>query len=139
MRAKEFIIEGPFDSIKTAADTVSGVSSQLKGGFNQGYKKMDKILSPSKWGSDDSSDDATPSAKFVPHTAKEMLTRASTGQKLYNDDLTVIASLRSALSKHTVRTNQDPAALDQALKTLAQTRVADKSQAAMFAALAKDL
>ena len=139
MKIQDILAEGPFDTAKAAADTVTSVGGQLKGGFDQGYKKMDKILSPSKWGSDDSDNDAAPAAKFVPHTAKEMLTRASTGQKLYNDDLAVIASLRSALSKQTVRTKQDPAALDQALKTLSQTRVADKNQAAMFAALANEI
>jgi hypothetical protein len=137
MRISELIVEGPFDTAKAAADTVTDIGAQLKGGFNQGYNKMDKILSPSKWGQD--KDVASDTAKFVPHTARDVMTRASTGQKLYNDDVATITSLRSAISKGTVRTNQDPAALDQALKALAQNKVADKNQTAMFAALAKEI
>ena len=136
MKIRDVIVEGPFDTVKAAADTVTSIGGQLKGGFDQGYKKMDKILSPSKWGS---SDDAAPAAEFVPHTAKDVMTRASTGRKLYNDDMGTITSLRSAVSNGTVRTSQDPAALDQALKALAQNKVADKNQAAMFAALAKEI
>ena len=138
MKIRDVIVEGPFDTIKSVAGNVATATAQARDEFNRGYKKMDKILSPSKWGSADADDNNT-QVKFAPHTAKEMLTRAATGQKLYNDDLAVIASLRSAISDQTVRTNQDPAVIDQALKTLAQNRVADKTQAAMFAALAKDL
>jgi hypothetical protein len=137
MRAKEFIIEGPFDTVKAAADTVSNISSQLKGGFDKGYNKMDKLLSPSKWGKD--SNDEKSVAKFVPHTAKDVLKRASTRQKLYNDDIATIASIRSAISKGVVKTKQDPNAINQALKTLSQTKVADKDQASMFAALANEI
>jgi hypothetical protein len=138
MRAKEFIIEGPFDTAKAAADTVSSIGSQLKGGFDQGYNKMDKLLSPSKWGKD-SNDDKKSVAKFVPHTAKDVLKRASTGQNLYNDDIATIASIRSAISKGIVKTKQDPNAIDQALKALSQTKVANKDQASMFAALANEI
>jgi hypothetical protein len=137
MRAKEFIIEGPFDTVKTAANTATSIGAQLKGGFDQGYKKMDKILSPSKWGQDKEVDSNT--AEFVPHTARDVMARASTGQKLYNDDIATITSLRGAISKGVVKTKQDPAALNQALKALAQTKVADKNQAAMFAALSKEI
>jgi hypothetical protein len=137
MRANEFIIEGPFDTVKAAADTVSSISSQLKGGFDQGYNKMDRLLSPSKWGK--GSNDEKSVAKFVTHTAKDVLKRASTGQKLYNDDIATIASIRSAISKGVVKTKQDPNAINQALKTLSQTKVADKDQASMFAALANEI
>lgn len=129
MKIRDVIVEGPLDTIKS----VASATNQAKTDFNQGYKKMDKILSPSQWGKADSS-----TAKVIPHVAKQMLIRASTGQKLYNEDLKTIASLRSAIAAGTLKTNQDTDALDLALKSLAQTRVADKNQAAMFAALAKE-
>jgi hypothetical protein len=138
MKIKELIAEGPFDTIKSVAGNVATAAAQTKADFNRGYKKMDKILSPSKWGKDDT-DDTTTAAELVPHVAKQMLTRASTGQKLYNDDLKTIASLKGALAAGTLKTKQDPTALSQALKSLAQTRVADKNQAAMFAALANEV
>jgi len=138
MKIKELIAEGPFDTVKSVAGNVATATTQAKSNFNQGYKKMDKVLSPSKWGKDDA-DDATATAELVPHAAKQMLTRASTGQKIYNDDLKTIASLRSALSSGALKTKQDTAALDLALKTLAQTKVADKNQAAILAALANEL
>jgi hypothetical protein len=138
MKIRDIVVEGPFDTIKSVAGNVAATAAQTKADFNRGYKKMDKILSPSKWGKDDA-DDATTTAKLVPHVAKQMLTRASTGQKLYNDDLKTIASLRSAISAGTLNTKQDTAALDLALKSLAQARVADKNQTAMFAALANEV
>ena len=138
MKIRDIIVEGPFDTIKSVAGNVAATAAQTKTDFNRGYKKMDKILSPSKWGKDDA-DDATTAAELVPHVAKQMLTRASTGQKLYNDDLKTIASLKGALAAGTLKTKQDPAAIDLALKSLKQTRVADKNQAAMFAALANEL
>lgn len=130
MKIRDIIFEGPLDTIKSVAAT----ANQARSDFNQGYKKMDKILSPDQWGKDD-----TPAAKLVPHTAKQMLTRASTGQKLYNEDLKIIASLRSALAAGSLKTSQDTQALDLALETLAKSRVVDKAQAAMLAALAKEL
>ena len=138
MKIKDVIVEGPFDTIKSVAGNVAATAAQTKADFNRGYNKMDKLLSPSKWGKDDA-DDATTTTKLVPHVAKQMLTRASTGQKLYNDDLKTIASLRSAISAGTLNTKQDPAAIDLALKSLAQTRIADKNQAAMFSALANEV
>jgi hypothetical protein len=138
MKIRDVIVEGPFDTIKSVAGNVAATAAQTKTDFNRGYKKMDKLLSPSKWGKDDA-DDTPTAAKLVPHVAKQMLTRASTGQQLYNDDLKTIASLRSAISAGTLKTKQDPAAIDLALKSLKQTRVADKNQAAMFAALANEV
>ena len=138
MKIRDVIVEGPFDTIKSVAGNVAATAAQTKADFNRGYKKMDKILSPSKWGKDDA-DDTTTAAKLVPHVAKQMLTRAGTGQKLYNDDLKTISSLRGAISAGTLKTKQDTAALDLALKSLAQTRVADKNQAAMFTALANEV
>ena len=133
MKIRDIIFEGPLDTIKSVAAT----ANQARSDFNQGYKKMDKILSPDQWGKDNVAD--TKATKLVPHTAKQMLTRASTGQKMYNEDLKIIASLRSALAAGSLKTSQDTQALDLALKTLAENGAVDKSQAALLAALANEL
>jgi hypothetical protein len=63
MKIRDVIVEGPFDTIKSVAGNVAATAAQTKADFNRGYKKMDKILSPSKWGKDDA-DDATTTLLF---------------------------------------------------------------------------
>jgi hypothetical protein len=98
MRAREFIVEGPFDtdaspaqSLGTAAGAVKAGVDQFKSNYNRGAAAMDKVLTPSKWGSGSAA--SSKQSKIQPQVIRQSLLNASAGKPLYHDDIAALKSV----------------------------------------------
>ena len=98
MRAREFVVEGPVDTntsparaLGTAASQVKAGIDQFKSNYNKGASAMDKVLSPSKWGSNAAA--PTKKLKIQPQSIRQSLLNASTGKPLYQDDVNTLKSV----------------------------------------------
>jgi hypothetical protein len=131
MRAKEFIIEGPFNdntaqALGTAAGAVKAGVDKFKSNYNKGADTVNKLLSPSKWGSKVSA--STKQSKIQPQVIRQSLLNASAGKPLYQDDVNALKRIYA---------NAPDEATALAIKTAYSGKALGPDQKAMLANMSK--
>jgi hypothetical protein len=113
-----------------AAGTTVRAAGDFHSGFKAGQKKMDKILSPSKWfgnDKDQSSDSTTDKLK-----AKQSLQRVAAERPIFKDDQDELKQLYQDVKAGKIDAGADQQALLQAIKAAYNQQPLNKQQLQML-------
>ena len=123
-----------------AAGIAAGGAGQFHSGFKAGQKKMDKILNPSKWFSNDKDTDNTAQqvAQSNPLHTRQALERAGSGRPLSQDQVSIIKSLRSQIESGERETQVDAGSLIQILKLLEKNSPINDQQRQLLMQVSKE-
>jgi hypothetical protein len=126
MKINEILVEGPFAAMgKIARDASQG--------YRAGYKAVDKVLSPSKWG-DDQSRTPTPN-----HVIKNAINKVVNDEKLYNDDIAALKAAKFKIESGELAVKDDKNDLINALRYVYSSKPINDQQKQMLARLASQL
>ncbi len=153
MKIADIIVEGPAARLGAGAGRAANVAGQAVGqaagaakvfhsGFKQGQKKMDKLLSPSKWFGKDSADDsaAKPSGQATPdYELRRSLETAAAGRELMQRDIGFLKQLRQDVRAGKKDLGVDAQQLSLALKAVITQQALDKNQMALLKQAAQSL
>lgn len=131
MRINEILVEGPFSAISKAA-------GNIKQGYKSGYKAMDKILSPSKWGDADTSTDKT-STDIEPHIIKDVLNKAANGKKLYIDDIAALKAAKVKIENGELQFKGNKSILINAIRAVYNSKPINDNQKQLLSQMASSL
>jgi hypothetical protein len=131
MRINEILVEGPFSAISKAA-------GNIKQGYRAGYDAMDRVLSPSKWGSKGTTTNGT-STDIKPHIIKDVLNKAVDGKKLYIDDIAALKAAKVKIENDELQFKGNKSNLINAIRAVYNSKPINDNQKQLLSQLASSL
>jgi hypothetical protein len=137
MRIDEIIVEGPFSAIGKIASKVGNVAADVRKDYRAGYNAVDKALSPSKWGSSDTSDST--SGKVDDLTIKNVLKKVTAKERLYIDDVNALKAARAKVESGEISFRGNKNNLILALRAVYNSKPINDNQMQLISQLASNL
>ena len=123
MRITEIVIE-------------QGLLSQIKKDYQKGYDAVDKIVNPSKWGSQDQKNVAGKELDDL--TVKQTLKMVVDGRRVYDQERQTLTQLADQVRSGSIETKQNAEQLAAVLKSAAASKPLNDQQRAVVSAFAQE-
>jgi len=118
-------------NVGKAAGMAKGAAPAFGAGFKAGQKKMDKLLSPSKWFGGDGETDSS-STKTDKLKAKQSLQRVAAQRPIFKDDQDELKNLYNDVKTGNIDAGSDQQALLQAIKAAYNQQPLNKQQSQLL-------